>query len=384
MPTLIIAVTILFFGAIFLSTRIRNTVMDYVAGATNYVVGAWPTWGSIWTALRPVWITLLVLLGLTILSWIVFFGLMLSLGIYSNSPWYGALIGIAFPIWCILYIIKMGKLTKIPLWITTIFLIVAIPHFLLGVWSPEIKSSFDGWMGFQKQEVANSLDKDSAQSEPVSGIFAVVIDDTTIVNNKGEPVREVKRGEVVRVISLETIKATVEAEGMLSIRCQDKYGHYGGSTGLIPSRLLDWKWNKESAPIDLKQANYNPAPAPAYTPPAPTYNLPVEAPASREEPTPVNIAGNFKLQWCNEPPTRFEITQAGNNFRGEKRYRVGGIMTIDGSITGNHITGVWKLIGHPAKEYGEGTFSLDINATTSGEGIFNYGGKECPLTIYKI
>ncbi len=246
---------------------IRATVFNRVKTAGNYSV---PTLENIWEAIRTIaiWILILLVIGiiLVVVLNIAFSIGVIILGFYANAPIRGIIIGLLFPIWCLLYLIRPGKeiITgdtsfirrisrsmrrpfQIPYLITSLILIVTLPGFFLGVWSPRVKQSADRRMESGKGWLANSLDKGSVQSEEEAGIFARVTEETTVYNDSLQPTHRVlETNTMIRILSLEGQRVTPNREGLVHIMLANRQGDYiNGDEGWIPARKLDWEGKEE-------------------------------------------------------------------------------------------------------------------------------------------
>jgi len=278
MPAIIVGALVLLIGGVILSTQLRNSIFNALAGVGNYVVGAWPTWAQFQQATRPLWTTLLILSVLAIASWFLFFAVMLGVGIAINAPWSGALIGLFFPAWCMLYIMQpfLGRLTRIPYVIATIILLLAIPMFVLGAWSPDVKGEFGRWTGNKKGELANFFGKSSVQSEPEAGIVGFASEDGVVVYNikdRQTPVKRLGSGDAVMIVNLKGKPVDEDSEGMVPVKLANEYGDFKGKLrGWVVSRKISWSKPRKpevSPPPPPPPPQVQPAVLPPPPPPPP-------------------------------------------------------------------------------------------------------------------
>lgn len=115
--------------------------------------------------------------------------------------------------------------------------------------APEITKSSGRLARNAKQGIANSMDDRSSKSEREAGKFALVRENVVLTDSAtgGEPVGEATVGMVVRVLDLNTERvASEESEGKLRVMLPNKFkGYDQGQTGFIPTRALDFNWEKK-------------------------------------------------------------------------------------------------------------------------------------------
>lgn len=280
MPILLIIAGIVFVGAILFSIPVRTSVFNTLGAAGMFAQGAWRRattggggrianffaniWtyiqqlpGLIWAALGAAWVGARIALIILILFWAVWLGFWIIFGFFTNSIWSGLTIGFLLPLWSVMFILVKIPVVRVPLripyWVTTIALVIAVLHIGLGAWSPEIKGTYSEWIKNKKAEIANFFAKESAQTEPQAGTFAKVTETITAVDTSGAPACDIPEDSYVMIVSLKTVRDN--SEGMLEIKCRDEYGRFSkkSPTGFVPSRLLDWKWKIEKG---VKKAGY--------------------------------------------------------------------------------------------------------------------------------
>jgi len=149
MPILFLILFVLTVLSVTFSVQARTITLNLLATAMNYGVGGWQQ--IIWPRVKSLLMRLAII-------WIAFAVIMSMIGVSVNAPIAGILIGILFPIWSLLYIFRSGALTRIPYRIVTIIMILAIPGFLLGFWSPAVKASLDKRNDSMKSSLADLLD----------------------------------------------------------------------------------------------------------------------------------------------------------------------------------------------------------------------------------
>jgi hypothetical protein len=260
MPYIAIAV-VLFILTLVFSVRFQTLVVLALTIGGTAVQGTWTRVSGI--AMRVARFSFVAL----IILWIVNFIFFLTVGLKVNSPISGLILGIFVPAWSMLYIISkifvvseataggmvhrfmactggvMHRLMSGPYLISKLFVFLALPFFIFGVWSPEVKGSADRWSGNKKSSFANWFDKKSVQSEKESGIFGIVTEATRAHNAQKLPVFAVPSGTLIKVANLKGIPATEDAEGMIKVMLPNKHGIYlEGNSGYIPSRLIDWDY----------------------------------------------------------------------------------------------------------------------------------------------
>lgn len=256
----VVVLVILAIVALMASQKFRNYVLDALGGTWDLIVANRPAGTSIQTILRPIGWTLFGLFMLMIISWIAFFALMLYLGIKADAVGSAIIIAFLFPAWCVLRIFKprilpgpprrniIWRFLGVPYRFASVALVIALPFFLLGVLL-SMKGSTGRIARNAKQGIANSMDERSSKSERESGKFALVRENAVLTDSAvgGNPVGEVTVGMVVRVLDLNTERiASDEAEGKLRVMRPNKFmGYDQGQTGYIPTRALDFEWERK-------------------------------------------------------------------------------------------------------------------------------------------
>lgn len=281
MILLIVMLAVLFVFSATARTGILNALQ-----ATGYLVqGVW--------ARRPTFRTILCYatwpLVIFVIPSIIFFFIVWGIGAHINAPIAGFILGLFFPVWFFLFLLR-GIILKSAFWFFTLIVAPAAFYFAIGVWSPDFKGSLNRWTGNKKQEAANYLDKGSLKSEPEMGKFARVKESSQIYNQAGQPTFFVQKGTTVMVKNLDGEKADDTSEGRTRIMLPNRLGDYlGGNEGFIPTRKLDWDWNSPLAKEDQR-----PAPAPTPAPKGPV--VLVQAPQPKTPEVPVATTRASKTQ----------------------------------------------------------------------------------------
>jgi len=169
------------------------------------------------------------------------------IGAFANATWSGLGIGLVVAggiVWFIGrrpvdQLIADPRTTLVARRVAIVILVIAVPALVVGMWSPEIKASFDRWSGNQKQTLANAIDKDSLQSEPEVGVIATLAEKTALYNKQGEPVWAMPAGVRVKLADLEGVPSQERLEGMTKVVIENKFGDFvGGNVVYVPSRKL--------------------------------------------------------------------------------------------------------------------------------------------------
>jgi len=221
-----------------------NRVAPGIAGVANSVAGAIPTVrGMFMTILRTAWrvarVALIALLVIWALNLIIFWGV----GIEIGAPWCGFALGILIPLASILYILRgipgIGRATQIPRWVTTAVIVLALPYFVIGSWSPEVLSGIDYWAADKKQTVADMFYRACFKSESKVGVFATLPEETVVYNDKGKALWRLPKNYRIMVMDLKGYPKTSRVEGMTMIMMQNKYGDFvNGNKVFVPSNKI--------------------------------------------------------------------------------------------------------------------------------------------------
>lgn len=177
---------------------------------------------------------------------IVVVAVIAGLGAHGNAAISGLIVGVAAAIGIVFFILSNpapAQVASAVRWIVIPLLIVALPIFLLSVWSPAVKTSVDRWSGNQKQTLANKIDKKSLKSEPESGIIGTLASNTWAYDGDKNPVWELRKGAEVMALSLsdENSAASKDSEGMTLVMLRNKNGDFAkGNIVLVPSRRINW------------------------------------------------------------------------------------------------------------------------------------------------
>ena len=229
---IIVIVAVVFLLTLIFSVQMQNAV------AQTLQIGGVLAQGAFARILRVARWALIALAGLWIANFLLFF----ITGIVAGAPWSGMFLGILIPIFSFLYVLKGVKGIKtvvfIPWVATCVILAVAVPNFLLGAFSPEIKGSFDNWSYQQKSAFAGYLQKSSAKTEAEnSNVIARLAEDTAVYNEAGQAVYYLRKGTPLRVVNFEKYKAGQESLRKVMIR--DQNGDFvGGYEVYVPARKL--------------------------------------------------------------------------------------------------------------------------------------------------
>lgn len=315
MPIFLIIIVLVVAASIIFSVAVRTSVFNALSAAGMFAQGAWRRAnqggrirnffatipGYIGLIFTTAWQVAAVSLVVLVAIWAVWFVMWLTIGYFTNSLLSGLIIGILLPLWSIMFILVkipvVRTAVRIPYWVATIALLVATVHIGAGIWSPDIKGGWNRWLGDRKLELANSLDKKSKQSESESGIFAIVAEETQLLNEELQPFGKIiGKGTTVMVTNLGKKKvADEDSEGLTRVMVPDRFGNFvKGSVGYVPSRVLDWSWKEYPSPV--KEAGYVSPPTTSYSPP-PAPQAPT--PAVNETPE-KDYSGKYKLCWAKK------------------------------------------------------------------------------------
>ncbi|PIR73806.1 MAG: hypothetical protein COU40_00535 [Candidatus Moranbacteria bacterium CG10_big_fil_rev_8_21_14_0_10_35_21] len=344
---------------LYFANNLRNQIIDVVtAGA----LGAQGLFHWSITALRNAWTNISPrvrrIRRILFLFTALWFLTVIGLGIYGNALGSSIVIAIVFPVWCILLILSplivasacgagrirtsfcnIFRIVNIP---TTVLLIIFGLPFLIGMCSPEFNTSLWRYIGNKTLEGSNSLNKGSLNSEPESGIFGTVSENTTLYNDNNSPFKKIERGMFVRVLDLEGKKANRESEGLTYVMTPNEDGDFiKGSRGYIPSRKVNWDRKESTASVKPSEPDRNVV-----------FNINVQQPAQQQvatfAPAPrvstPEISGRWELSWGDD-----------------------GILDVDTSIQNNELL----MVGH----YNDGRSTIfkgtryDINSPFEGNWI---------------
>ena len=121
--------------------------------------------------------------------------------------------------------------------------VVAIVSLVFGIWSPDIKASYDRWSGNQKQVLANHFDKSSLKSEAEVGVIGTLPEETVVYNSRMQAVWKMPAGEEVMAANLDGHPKSQKFEGMTEVMLRNKYGDFAKGNGnvvFVPSRKINW------------------------------------------------------------------------------------------------------------------------------------------------
>ena len=212
------------FQALQIAGFIAQGIWTRVAGVTPTVRNMFTT--IFQTAWRVARIALIALIVIWALNLVVF----LTIGFAVNAEWSGLFLGIFIPMFSICYILRhfpvIGRIANASMVVSLIIIVLFLPFFATGVFSPNIKGSLDRWSHNQKQTLANKLDKNSLQSEPEVGVIAILPEETVVYNNKGQAVWKMPAGTKVMVMNLKGYPKSEEVGGMVMIMLENKYGDF--------------------------------------------------------------------------------------------------------------------------------------------------------------
>lgn len=204
-------------------------------GATFTVVGN--VLAGAWNAARFTAIALLVLWGVNFLTFAI-------IGICIHSVWSGLFLGILIPAWSVLYILRgipvIGRIARVPWIMACIIVLIALPNFLLGIWSPAVKGGVNHWAYENKLVVARLFHKGACERK-MTGAIVEVKEDTVVYNHSGRATGKAERGRSVKIISYQDDSSVPEgSEAMAEVMLPNQFGDYvGGYIVLIPFKKLN-------------------------------------------------------------------------------------------------------------------------------------------------
>ena len=235
---IILAMAIAFVVALIFSTRLQTAVFQALQiagviaqGIWTRVAGVTPTVGNMFvTIFQTAWRVARIALIALIVIWAANLIVFLAIGFAVNAEWSGLFLGIFIPMFSICYILRcfpvIGKIARFQMVVSLIIIVLFLPFFATGVFSPNIKGSLDRWSQNQKQTLANKLDKSSLQSEPEVGVIATLPEETVVYNNKGQAIWKMPAGTKVMVMNLQGYPKSEEVGGMAMIMLENKYGDF--------------------------------------------------------------------------------------------------------------------------------------------------------------
>ncbi len=273
---------------------------------------------------------------------LIFFLIFSVIGVATGSPVAGIIMGVMAPIWILFFILKripvVGVIGKAGFWATTVLLIVATPAFLLGVWSPSVKRSFDGWMDSKKSSWSFSLDQQAEYEK-----FALVTEDAVLYESAtGKNLQNLRKGDMVLIIDRKFRKVNGGSEPLIYVMTKDKNGEFlHGNKGFVLARKLG----------DVVSQTHSTGQ--------------VIAREKRGE-----IFGTYRICW-DEKCGRFGTYGNGNFLRFVSQYKSGESFVMEARETGlNQYEGNWEFRSqnNPAC----GSFSLKFSPDgRTAEGIMH-------------
>jgi len=243
--------TIVILGLAF-SPDFRNMVSDAVGGVVDYTVGSIAWFNNV---VRPV---IVRIIRRVFAGWAILLVAICLVGLYANSFWIALTIGVLFPIWFLAFIMPLAannvpfigptiKLTRI---IVSPVLVILTIILLIGIWSPELKGSWDRWSFSQKQTWAYNINGDASASPAETGVIKTMSEDSCVynvanggmmVNKAGDPWK-VFRGKKVKIMNPNEKPVFINgSEGMVRVMLMNKGEDFNdGYVVYVPSRKIDW------------------------------------------------------------------------------------------------------------------------------------------------
>ena len=173
------------------------------------------------------------------------------LGTIFNAPWAGALIGILFPMWSFMFLVRripfFSRIVAIPYWITTLVLLITVPLFLIGFWSPEVKGSLNERSEDSKTWTANFWKKGSAHSERNAGVRGKTKSATEVYDDFNKPIAGIiPARRIIMVLNLKGKPATKDREALLPVMLPNKHGNFvDGERVWMPALKIEFINNEE-------------------------------------------------------------------------------------------------------------------------------------------
>lgn len=379
----------------------------FLGGVYNTAATTWnnkiPTWAEFKKGfLKPAFVYLLMAFIIMLMLWAIFLIIFGATGVIANAPTSGILFGILFPVWFIFFILPRGirikkrffaipiwgRFAQFSLWILTPVVIITFAQLCLGVWSPEIKKEADRGIGNTKHGWANSLAKDSAQSENEAGIQGFAREDNVVVyNDKNGTVfkKLLHRGDAFRIMNLNGKPADENSIGMLEVVLPNDFGDAVDKKngGWIASKNIIWKYDKPAAAEKKSE--------PAKLEPAPIVDSQAPAAEAKEE----EAVDQIFNQPIAPPPApvpnsiiHFQRNEQDAYLKSLITLREGGIITIkslqdethfEGRLRGNYYLGDIFL-----GDRKNGTFFLFKNLSSGEWTDFDEGGQKITFNIQHL
>lgn len=165
-------------------------------------------------------------------------------GCYANAPFSGLIIGLMAAAGIVTAVIRNVTLAQMrtPLiWVATVILILTVPRFLIGCYSPKVNKSLDRVSVNHEQALANFFDKKSLKSEKEAGVFGVISESTGVYDELKNEIGTIKEGVKIKAADLEGRSATKTMEGMTRVILHNSRGTFVAENVVyVPSRKINW------------------------------------------------------------------------------------------------------------------------------------------------
>jgi len=229
----------------------RTSISNVAQGLAADIEATWLDFGTlVWPAIRA---TVFVALALSFIPWLLLLIFMGWLGSYANSLPSALVITLLLPFWFLVFImppiVRRIRVINIAGYVLSAVLIIATLNLSVGVWSPEIKGSFDRWSIAQKQVVTYFFNGKASASEAEVGVIRTMGEDSCVYDEWGRMMLgengnrwEIFKGKRVMILDPNAKPVFINgSEGMVQVMLENQAGHFnGGYVVYVPSRTLNW------------------------------------------------------------------------------------------------------------------------------------------------
>lgn len=202
---------------------------------------AWPVIGS----------TVIVAIVVGGLGWLILMAILLTMGAFAHSLLSAFIISILFPFWFVAFIAPaflkrvwvLGPVIRIVRSVCGPVLLLAVLPFAFGIFNPEAKDSYDGWMKKKGHALANTFSVWTLNTK--GNIYGTVSCDTAMYYTDGSiKLPLVVKGAPIMNVEVDDQPSSDQskAEKMVVVMLRNTAGNFvGGTVGLVPERNITWE-----------------------------------------------------------------------------------------------------------------------------------------------
>lgn len=232
----------------------RVGVANVMQGLAADVQATWTDFNTlVWPTIRA---TVFAGLAASLIPWFIFLFIMMGIGAYAKSIPSAFAITIVLPFWFFLFImpkfIRKNLAIKFIGCVLSIILIAAGLHLSFGVFSPDMKASWDRVSDSTKKSWAYDMNGKSSSSAAEVGVIKAMGEDSCIYNGQNKMMTgshgnlwKIFKGSKVKVMNPDEKPIFINgSEGMVRVMLMNPGGDFNeGYVVYVPSRKIDWNGN---------------------------------------------------------------------------------------------------------------------------------------------